>query len=141
MSRGSLNPKPPSKVPPKTESPSPMKTPMKKMPMMPMKKMKMKSLGAMKNRMKGEVHHAEIHPAKNSNGSRAYLSTLHRDRSPAAQAAMDAGGNYTAAPPPEETQHPNYADAMNHVGKAFGEPPMPAAGEPDGDEEPEDEGE
>lgn len=110
-----------------------MKMPMKKM-MMP----KMKSLGAMKNRMKGEVRHAEIHPAKNSDGSRAYLSMIHRERPPAAQAAMDAGGPYTATPPPEETQHPNYPDAMNHVGKAFGEPPMPAAGEPDGDEEPED---
>ena len=100
---------------------------------MSMPKPKLRPLSALKNKLKGPLHHVEIHPAKNSDGSQAFLSQIHRGRTPQAQAAMDAGGPYTPAPPPEETQHPDGQDMMQHVGKALGVKMPPP--EPDEDDQ------
>jgi hypothetical protein len=91
---------------------------------MKLKKMmpKMKPLSMLKSKAKGSVHHVELHPAQHSDGSQAFTTMVHRNRLPAAQSAMDAGGPYTPTPEPEETQHPDYPDAMNHIAKAFGVP-------------------
>jgi hypothetical protein len=97
-------------------------------------KMKMKPLSRLANKPKGAVHKIEITPAQHSDGSPAYTTMIHRHRDPAAQAAMDAGGNYTPDPAPEETQHPDYPDAVSHMGKALGVPSSQMPGEP-GDED------
>ncbi len=98
---------------------------------------KTKPLSHLKDKSKGSIHHMEIHPALNSKGKLAFTTRIHRNRPSAAQAKMDAGGNYTPEPPPEETVHEQPEDMMNHVGKTFGVKPQ--AEEPDEDDQDEEE--
>lgn len=97
-------------------------------------KSKTKPLARLKNTSKGSIHHVEIHPAKNSDGSLGLITRIHRNRPPAQEAAMAQGGPYQPQPDPEETIHEDPQDGMQHVGQALGVPQQQAP-EPDGDED------
>jgi hypothetical protein len=88
-------------------------------------KAKTKPLSRLKNTSKGKIHHVEIHPAKNSDGSLGLITRIHRH--PPQQAP---GAPYQQPPEPEETIHEDPQDGMDHVGQALGVPQ-----EPDEDDE------
>ncbi len=97
------------------------------------KNSKTKPLSHLADKNRGAVHHIEIHPARNSSGGMGFITRIHRNRPPAAEAAMQSGGPYTPSPEPQETVHEDGGDMMDHVGKQLG---VPAEGpEPDADEE------
>lgn len=100
------------------------------------KNAKPKSGKSMKNTAKGTIHHMEIHPAKNSSGGQAFMTTVHRNRPAAVQAKMDAGGSYMPSPEPEQTLHEDGQDMIDHVHNTFGIKP-----EDDGDGDDDSEGE
>ncbi len=91
--------------------------------------MKLKSLSRLKDLSRGPIHRLEIHPAQRTGrGKRAFVTRTLRDRSPAAQQAIDQGGAYTPEPAAEESVHDDQQGMLAHVGKAFGIAP-----EDDGD--------
>lgn len=90
-----------------------------------------KPLARMRATDKGTIHHVEIHPAKNSDGSLGLITRIHRNR-PASHDAAMAQGNYMPPPEPEETIHEDPQDGMQHAANALGV--QPEAPEPDGDE-------
>jgi len=95
-------------------------------------KSRLKPLARMKDASKGSLHHIEIHPARNSKGGPAFITSVHRNRPAAQQAAMDAGGPYQEAPKPEQFAHEDQPGMVDHVDRLTGG--SPAADEPDGDE-------
>lgn len=92
-------------------------------------KSKTKPISHLKDKSRGAIHHIEIHPAKNSSGGMGFITHVHRNRPPAQEAAMQAGGPYMSPPEPEQTVHEDGQDMMDHVGGQLGvqpEGPEPA---------------
>ena len=77
----------------------------------------------LKDPLRGTIHHMEIHPAQNSAGGKAFITSLHRNPPEAAQQAMDAGGAYAWPPEPEQVPHEDGQDMLQHVGNTFGVKP------------------
>ena len=73
-----------------------------------------KPLSRLKNTSKGSIHHLEIHPAKNSRGGQAFITSIHRNPPPSQP------GQFTPSQPPEETPHEDGQDMLDHVGSTFG---------------------
>lgn len=100
---------------------------------------KTRSLSRLKDPLRGSIHHMEIHPAQNSAGGKAFITTLHRNPPAAAMQAQAQGGPYAQPPEPEQVPHETGGDMLNHVGNTFGVKPEPDEQEPepmepDGDE-------
>jgi hypothetical protein len=101
---------------------------------------KPKPLSRLKNSAKGEIHHVEIHPAKNSRGGRAFLTKTFRKPTASAQAQADKAGKYMPESSLDnETVHEDGADMLAHVGNTYGV--KPPADDGDGDEDTEDQDE
>jgi hypothetical protein len=102
---------------------------------------KTKPLAGLRNTAKGEIHHMEIHPAKNSAGGQAFITRTFRKPAPAEQAAADKAGRYL--PDFREdgngTPHEDGQDMLDHVAKSYGI--KPGAGDDDDMDDDEDEGE
>ncbi|MGD0013106.1 MAG: hypothetical protein ABSD56_01585 [Bryobacteraceae bacterium] len=88
-------------------------------------------LSRLKNSAKGKIHHIEIHPAKTSGSQQGFITRIHREASPQAQAKMQAGGNYMPPPEPDETIHEDGQDMIDHVKRHLGIPDE----QPDQDED------
>ena len=79
---------------------------------------KMKPLSRLRNGAKGKIRHVEIHPGKNSDGSQAFRTVIHREHPPEMQKQMEDAGRYMPDPPPDETLHEDGQDMLDHVARA-----------------------
>ena len=90
---------------------------------------KLKPLGKLKNSAKGPIHHIEIYPAKNSDGSPGVTTKVHRSHPPEVEKEMAESGRFMPDPKPDETIHEDGQDMLGHVARSYG-----IKQEPDGDE-------
>jgi hypothetical protein len=90
-------------------------------------KTKTKPLARLRNTAKGEIHHMEIHPAKNSAGGQGFITRTFRKPSASEQAAADQAGRFL--PDFKEdgngTPHEDGADMLGHLANSYGIKPAP----------------
>jgi hypothetical protein len=103
-------------------------------------KAKTKGMGSLKHSGKGPVHHVEIHPAKNADGSQGFTTKVFRGRTPEQEKAMhDPKGRGQYFPEQSEdkdaeTIHPDGVDMIDHVKGMMGVQDEDPDNEQDGDD-------